>query len=91
METLFRKTLGNSPQLRVLELFIEARELYYSFEDIKEETNISPINLSKLLQYWKKAEIIISIKTVDNMVLYNLNLKNPIAKRMVEAFDEIIK
>lgn len=91
METLFRKTLGNSHQLKVLEIFIEARELYYSFNDIKEEINLDSKYLSAILKYLQKIEMIISIKTRDNIILYKINLENPIAKKAMEVSDEIIK
>ena len=34
METLFRKFMGDTPKIRVLEFLIEGRELDYSISDI---------------------------------------------------------
>ena len=48
METLFRKSLGDTPKIRVLEFLIEGRELDYSITDIAEGAEIGRTTLFRV-------------------------------------------
>ena len=48
METLFRKNLGDTPKIRVLEFLIEGRELDYSLSDIAEGAEIGRVTLFRI-------------------------------------------
>jgi len=90
METLFRKALGDTPKLRVLEFFIEGRELDYSITDIAEGAEIGRTTLFRIWDDLIKNKIIIPTRTIGNAKLYKLNQENPFVKKMIEVFDEII-
>ena len=90
METLFRKVLGDTPKIRVLEFFIEGRELDYSLTDIAEGAEIGRTTLFRIFEDLINAKIIIPTRQIGNAKLYKLNLENPLVKRLVEIFDEII-
>lgn len=90
METLFRKALGDTPKIRVLEFLIEGRELDYSISDIAEGAEIGRTTLFRIFDELIKNKIIISTRQIGNAKLYKLNQENSFVKKMIEVFDEII-
>ncbi len=90
METLFRKALGDTPKIRVLEFLIEGRELDYSITDIAEGAEIGRTTLFRIWEDLTENKIIISTRQIGNAKLYKLNIESPFVKKMVEIFDEII-
>jgi len=90
METLFRKALGDTPKIRVLEFLIEGRELDYSISNIAEGSEIGRTTLFRIFQDLIKAKIIMPTREIGNAKLYKLNLENPFVKKLVGIFDEII-
>jgi len=90
METLFRKTLGDTPKIRVLEFFIEGRELDYSISDIAEGAEIGRTTLFRIWDDLIKTKVIVPTRQIGNAKLFKLNIVNPFVKKLVEVFDEII-
>jgi DNA-binding Lrp family transcriptional regulator len=90
METLFRKALGDTPQIRVLEFLIEGREFDYSISDIAEGAEIGRTTLFRIFDELIKNKIILSTRIIGNAKLYKLNQENLFVKKMIEVFDEII-
>ncbi len=90
METLFRKSLGDTPKIRVLEFLIEGRELDYSISDIAEGAKIGRTTLFRIWEDLIKNNIITPTRQIGNAKLFKLNLNNQFIKKLVEVFDEII-
>ena len=90
METLFRKALGDSPKIKVLEFFIEGRELDYSISDIAEGAEIGRTTLFRIWEDLTSTKVIISTRQIGNARLYKLNQENPLVRKMIELFDEVI-
>jgi DNA-binding IclR family transcriptional regulator len=82
--------LGDTPKIRVLEFFIEGRELDYSISDIAEGAEIGRTTLFRIWDDLIKNKIIIPTRQIGNAKLYRLNVENPFIKKFVELFDEII-
>ena len=90
METLFKKALGDTPKIRVLEFLIEGRELDYSLSDIAEGAEIGRVTLFRIFDDLLKNEIVIPTRRIGNAKLFKLNQNNAFVKKLVELFDEII-
>ena len=90
METLFRKALGDTPQIRVLEFLIEGRELDYSISDIAEGAEIGRTTLFRIWDDLIKNKIIKPTRQIGNAKLYILNIENPLVRKLVGVFDEVI-
>ena len=90
METLFKRALGDTPKIRVLEFLMEGRELDYSLSDIAEGAEIGRTTLFRIFGDLLKSEIIIPTREIGNAKLFKLNLKNAFVKKLVEIFDEVI-
>lgn len=90
METLFRKALGDTPQIRVLEFLIEGRELDYSISDIAEGAEIGRTTLFRIFEDLLENQIIVPTREIGNAKLFKLNINSKFVKKMVEIFDEVI-
>ncbi len=90
METLFRRALGDSPKIRVLEFLIEGRELDYSISDLAEGAEIGRTTLFRIWDDLIKTRIIVPTRQIGNARLYKLNLVNNFVRKIVDIFDEII-
>ncbi len=90
METLFKKALGDSPKIRVLEFLIEGRELDYSISDIAEGAEIGRTTLFRIWEDLVTSKIVIPTRQIGNAKLFKLNIENLFVKKLVEVFDEII-
>jgi len=90
METLFRKAIGDSPKIRVLEFLIEGRELDYSISDIAEGAEIGRTTLFRIWEDLIKVKVILPTRQIGNAKLFRLNQSNPLVKKMIELFDEVI-
>ena len=90
METLFRRALGDTPKIRVLEFFIEGRELDYSITDIAEGAEIGRTTLFRIWEDLIKNQIIKPTRQIGNAKLYKLNIENPFIKKLIELFDSIL-
>ena len=90
METLFRKALGDTPKIRVLEFLIEGRELDYSISDIAEGAEIGRTTLFRIFDDLVKNGIVIPTRQIGNAKLFRLNKDGAFVKKMIELFDTII-
>ena len=90
METLFRKSFGDTPRIRVLEFLFEGRELDYSISDIAEGARIGRTTLFRIFDDLVKNEIIVFTRQIGNAQLYKLNMKNNFVRKIADIFDEII-
>lgn len=90
METLFRRALGDTPKIRVLEFLIEGRELDYSISDIAEGAEIGRATLFRIFDDLLKTKIIVPTREIGNAKLFKLNIKNSFVQKLVEIFDEVI-
>ncbi len=90
MQTLFRRSLDNTPKIRVLEFLIEGRELDYHISDLAEGSGIGRTTLFRIWEDLIKAKIIMPTRQIGNAKLFKLNKNNPLVKKMIELFDEVI-
>jgi DNA-binding transcriptional ArsR family regulator len=90
METLFRKALGDTPKIRILEFLIEGRELDYSLSDIAEGSQIGRTTLFRIFDDLLKNKIVVPTRNIGNAKLFKLNEDNDFVKKMIELFDEVI-
>ena len=89
-QTIFRKTVGDSPKIRVMEFLIEGRELDYSISDIAEGAGIGRTTLFRIWKDLTDLEIIKHTRDIGNAKLYRLNMENPFVRKMVKLFNSIV-
>ena len=89
-ETIFTKTIGNTPKIKVLEFLIEGRELDYSISDIAEGAGIGRTTLFRVWNDLISSNVIKHTRNIGNAKLFKLNVKNAYVKSLIELFDKLI-
>ena len=90
-KTIFLRTFGASPLLKVLDFLIVNEDFDYSMKDIAE---LSEVGYSTLKLFWNRLEkdrIVIQTRTVGKAKMYKLNLSNPLMKTFKEFYWKIAK
>src|SRR3989344_3041339 len=90
-KTIFTKTVGNTPRIKVLEFLIEGRELDYSLSDIAEGSEIGRTTLFRIWHDFEKLKLVKQTRTIGNAKLFRLNKENSFIKQLVKLFDTLIK
>ena len=87
-KTIFREFMGNSPQVKVLDFFIDGSLLNngWSIVEIRKETRTGYSTLKKLLPQLVKKKILKVQKKLGKIKFYQLNKNNLVVQRMI-AFD----
>jgi len=85
-KTIFSETLGNSPQVKVLDFLIDNHMHNFSLVEIKDGTNAGYATLKKLLPKMLEKKLVIIEKKVGKAKLYKINLENNAIKHLI-AFD----
>lgn len=78
----FIQYLGNSPQLKIIDFFLD-NESDYSKKEIIENVGISKTTFYKVLPALEKSEIFIPTRKFGNVQLYSLNKKSIIVKQFM--------
>ncbi len=88
--TLFREVVGDNPRIRVLEFFLETRELDFGVGDVAEETELSRQTAYTIIEEFYKKDLLIINRTLKNKQLYKLNLKSSVIQKWILLFDGIV-
>ncbi len=89
-ETLFVKTLGKYPLIKVIDFLITFQEFDYSPTDIAEKSDISYVTLQTFWDNLILMDIVKKTREVGNATMYKLNKKSEIVKKLLEL-DEILR
>ena len=89
-QTIFTKTVGNTPKIKVLEFLIEGKELDYSITDIAEGSGIGRTTLFRIWKDLLEGQIVKHTRDIGNAKLYKLNTANPVVKKMVELYNMVV-
>ena len=84
MKSYFIELFGNSPQVKVLDFFIDNHWDAWSMVEISKETKTGYSTLKILLPKMVKKNFLKIKKKVGKMNFYELNLKNPIILKLVQ-------
>jgi len=89
--TLFIRTFGNSPILRVIMFLLENKIFDYPKSEIAKEVNISRTTLNMFWKDMAENGIVIKTRTVGKAVMFKINTDSPIVKKMAELNDIVCK
>ena len=90
-ESLFLKSYGDSPMLRVLDFLIVFSEFDYSMKDIAKNAKIGYTTLKLLWKTLVDRKIVIQTRTVGKAKMYKLNQENPEVKEFIKLFWLVIE
>jgi len=88
--SLIIKFLGENPVLKIVDFLIENKGMDMSKKEIIEGSGISR---ASLFNYWEQIEeqgIVIATRKFGNTILYTLNSKNQIVKKLLELESTLI-
>ena len=83
-KSLFLKQFGDTPQLRVLDFFIDNHFFDFPLTEIARESNVSYNSLKLMLPQFIKNSIILKTRRIGKSDYYKLNIDNPIVKNLMK-------
>lgn len=90
-KSLFLRTFGDSPLLRVLDFFMVYEDFDYSMVDIARN---SGVGYSTLKLFWSdlaKYNIVKQTRTIGKAKLYQLNKQNPVVQQFRKLYWTTVK
>ncbi|MBI3033476.1 hypothetical protein HYY69_08435 [Candidatus Woesearchaeota archaeon] len=87
----FCELFGATPRNRILEFFLEMRELDFAMSDIIQETGLNKATAYNTMEELVKHQIIIPTRTVGKTQLYKLNMKRDDVQLLMDIFNRILK
>ena len=82
---------GDTPLLRVIDFLLENRLFDYSKKQIIDETGLSKVTFYKYWQRLVDLKIVDATRSFGKTILYKLNEKNPLVKKIKELEVELIE
>ena len=92
MTSAFIRYEGNTPKNRIMEFLVTfAVEDDYSMMDIAKHSKVSYATLKNLWKEFVKEKRVVFTRNVGKAKMYKLNVQNPIVKKFIEYYWEIIQ
>ena len=83
-QSIFIRTLGDYPLIRVLDFLIYSRDFDYPITEIAKNAEVNFQTLKKLWPQLKKNHVIMATRTLGGATLYKINALNPVVKKLIE-------
>ena len=83
-KSLFFKQFGATPQLRVLDFFIDNHFFDFPLTEIARESNVSYNSLKLIMPQFIKNEIIYKTRRIGKSDYYKLNMDNLFVKNIIK-------
>ena len=87
----FADVFGVTPRNRILEFFLEMRELDFSIGDVAKEIGLNRATTYNMMEELTKEGYIITTRKVSGGQLYKLNLEKEEVKVLIKSFNFILK
>jgi len=87
----FAKVFGPTPRIRVLEFFLECRELDFSIGDVAEETGLNRATAYTIMAELVSAGIVVPTRKVSGAQLYKLNKGKQEVEILISAFNAVLE
>jgi|SRR3989344_6551716 len=83
-ESVFIKTFGNYPLIRIIDFLIYSRDFDYPITEIAKNSNVNFQTLKKLWPRLEKDKVVIKTRELGGAELYKLNVENTVVKKLIE-------
>jgi len=90
-KSLLIQLVGDMPVFKIVDFLIENKGLDFTKKDIIEGADISKATLFNYWQEVEKAGIVTPTRKFGKTILYTLNAKNPVVKKILELETELIR
>jgi anthranilate phosphoribosyltransferase len=88
---MFCDVFGKSVRNRILEFYLEMRELDFSIGDLVKETDLNRASAYLVMEKLVSGKIIVPTRIVSGAQLYQLNRKSKEVKVLEGAFDQVLR
>ena len=82
--SLFLKQFGDTPQLRVIDFFIDNSIFDFPLTGIARESNVSYNSLKAFFDDWVEKGIVIKTRKVSKSDYFQLNIKNSFVSNLIK-------
>src|SRR3989344_4829697 len=89
MKSLFLKTFGESPYLKVMDFFLNYPDFDYSKTHVADQVGISRVTIEGVWRELVKNKVIVKTRTLGRAELYKLNVGNPVAQKLLKRDYEL--
>ena len=83
-ESIFVRTLGAFPAVKVIDFLLENYLFDYTKAEIARETGISRVTLDIFWKEFVARRMVVEKRRIGNGIMYKLNLQSPIVKKLRE-------
>lgn len=83
-DSIFLKTLGDYPALRIIDFLIESDMFDYPITDIAKNSNVHFQTFQKIWPRFVKERFVVKTRKLGNSYLYKINKDNPVMQKLVE-------
>ena len=87
----FCNIFGATPRNRILEFFLEMRELDLAIGDVAEEIGLNKATTYNTVEELIEEEFIVPTRKVGKIQLYRLNIPKPEVKLLIATFNNVLK
>jgi AcrR family transcriptional regulator len=88
-ETLLIKMFGNSPKLRILDIFFDNPYFDFSKSEVIRELGMSKQTFYKYFKDLEELEIVKPTRKIGRATLYRINKEHPLVRRLNEIVNEV--
>lgn len=82
--SIFIKTFGDYPMIRVINFLIYSRDFDYPITEIAKNADVNFQTLKKIWPQLEQNKIIVTTRTLGGATLYKINTENPVVKKLIE-------
>lgn len=90
-KSIFIRTLGDSPIIRILDTLLTGRELDYSMSDIARISEVSWSTLNRVWDSLIKSKLIKQTRQIGKAKLYMINIENPVVKNLIKIYNQLLE
>lgn len=83
-KSIFIKTFGDYPMLRIIDFLIESDMFDYPITEIAKNSNVHFQTFKKIWPRFVKNKFVIKTRRLGNSYLYKINKDNPIIQKLIE-------
>jgi predicted transcriptional regulator len=83
-DSIFIKTFGDYPTLRIIDFLIESDMFDYPITEIAKNSNVHFQTFQKIWPRLVKNNFVVKTRKLGNSELYKINKENPVVQKLVE-------
>ena len=87
----FCKVFGDTPRNRILEFFLEGREIDFGIGDVAKETGLNRATAYNTMEELIGQGFIVPTRKLGNTQMYKLNKNKDEVKALLKAFDMLLE